>query len=125
VGNLSADWTVPAVAPFDRTDPQTFNGSMVSVVYDSLGVQHSVTQYFVKTGTNQVTVHYSTDGVDVPTTTVLDFNTNGQLVAPAGSVALNLPAPTGADPIQLNVNYAGTTQSAGEATTTTNATDGY
>src|SRR5262249_44305503 len=37
VGNLSADWTVPTVAPFDRTDPQTFNGSMVSVVYDSLG----------------------------------------------------------------------------------------
>ncbi|WP_129649258.1 flagellar hook protein FlgE [Peristeroidobacter agariperforans] len=125
VGNLSADWTVPTVAPFDPTDPQSFNGSMVSVVYDSLGVQHSVTQYFVKTGTNQVTVHYTTDGAAVPTTTVLDFNTNGQLTAPAGTVTLALGTPTGAAPLDLDVSYAGTTQSAGEATTTTNASNGY
>ena len=125
VGNLSADWTVPAVAPFDATDPQSFNGSMVSVVYDSLGVQHSVTQYFVKSGTNQVTVHYSSDGVALPTTTVLDFNTNGQLTAPAGTVPLALGTPPGAAPLTLDVSYAGTTQSAGEATTTTNASNGY
>lgn len=125
VGNLSADWTVPTVVPFDRTDPQSFNGSMVSVVYDSLGVQHSVTQYFVKSATNEVTVHYSSDGVTLPTTTVLSFNTSGQLTAPAGAVTLPLGTPTGAAPLSLNVSYAGTTQSAGEATTTTNATNGY
>lgn len=125
VGNLSADWTAPTVVPFDATDPQSFNGSMVSVAYDSLGVQHSVTQFFVKTGTNQVTVHYTTDGAAVPTTTVLDFNTSGQLTAPAGAVALALGTPVGAAPLTLNVSYAGTTQSAGEATTTTNATNGY
>jgi flagellar hook protein FlgE len=125
VGNLSADWTAPTVVPFDATDPQSFNGSMVSVVYDSLGVQHSVTQFFVKTGTNQVTVHYTTDGTAVPTTTVLDFNTNGQLTAPAGAVALALGTPVGAAPLTIDVSYAGTTQSAGEATTTTNATNGY
>src|SRR5690606_4441730 len=90
VGNLSADWAVPAVAPFDPSDPQSFNGSLVSVVYDSLGIQHTVTQYFVKTGTNQVTVHYSFDGVEQPTTTVLDFDTSGQLIAPAGAVPLAL-----------------------------------
>lgn len=125
VGNLSADWTLPTVTPFDSADPQSFNGSMVSVAYDSLGTQHSVTQYFVKTGTNQITVHYSTDGTALPATTVLDFNANGQLTAPAGAVALALGAPTGAAPLVLNVNYAGTTQSAGEATTTTNQTNGY
>ncbi len=125
VGNLSADWTAPTVVPFDATDPQSFNGSMVSVAYDSLGVQHSVTQFFVKTGTNQVTVHYTTDGTAVPTTTVLDFNTSGQLTAPAGTVALALGTPTGAAPLTIDVSYAGTTQSAGEATTTTNATNGY
>ncbi|MFC4308138.1 flagellar hook protein FlgE [Steroidobacter flavus] len=125
VGNLSADWTTPTVVPFDATDPQSFNGSMVSVAYDSLGVQHSVTQFFVRTGTNQVTVHYTTDGTALPTTTVLDFNTSGQLTAPAGTVALALGTPTGAAPLTLNVSYAGTTQSAGEATTTTNSTNGY
>lgn len=125
VGNMSADWTVPAVAPFDRTDPQSYNSSVVSLVYDSLGVQHSVTQYFVKTGTNQVTVHYTFDGVDVPTTTVLDFNTNGQLDNPAGVVPVTLGTPAGADPLTININYAGTTQYAGDATQTTNAADGY
>ena len=125
VGNLSADWAIPAVAPFDSTDPQSFNGSMVSVVYDSLGVQHSVTQYFVKTATNEVTVHYSFDGTVLPTTAVLQFNTSGQLVSPAGPVTVPLGTPTGAATIELAVNYTGTTQSAGEASTTTNATDGY
>lgn len=125
VGNLSADWTVPAVGVFDRTDPQSYNSSLVSVVYDSLGVQHSVTQYFVKTGTNQVTVHYTFDGTDMPTTTTLDFGTNGQLVAPAGAVALPLGTPTGAAPLTVDVNYAGTTQTAGETTTSTNNANGY
>jgi flagellar hook protein FlgE len=125
VGNLSADWAVPAVAPFDRTDPQSYNSSMVSVVYDSLGVQHSVTQYFVKTGPNQVDVHYTMDGVDVPTTTTLTFNTNGQLATPIGAGNVALGTPTGAEPLAVNLIYAGTTQFAGEATTTTNAADGY
>lgn len=125
VGNLSADWTVPAVAAFDPSDPQSFNGSLVSVVYDSLGVQHSVTQYFVKTGVNQVTVHYSFDGVVQPTTTVLDFDASGQLTNPAGAVPLALGTPTGAAPLEINLMYAGTTMTAGEATTSTNAADGY
>jgi flagellar hook protein FlgE len=125
VGNLSADWTVPTVGTFDRTNPQTFNGSIVSVVYDSLGVQHSVAQYFVKTGTNQITAHYTFDGTDLPTTQVLGFDTNGQLVSPAAPVPLALGTPTGAGPLTVAINYAGTTQSAGEATTTTNAASGY
>ncbi len=125
VGNLSADWTVPTVVPFDNTDPQSFNGSLVSVVYDSLGVQHSVTQYFVKSATNQVTVHYTFDGVLQPTTTVMDFDVNGQLTAPVGVVPLALGTPPGAAPLTVNVNYAGTTQTAGEATTSTNSANGY
>ncbi|HVZ31512.1 MAG TPA: flagellar hook-basal body complex protein [Polyangiaceae bacterium] len=125
VGNLSADWAVPAAAPFDRTDPQSYNSSMVSVVYDSLGVQHTVTQYFVKTGANQVDVHYTMDGVDVPTTNTLTFNTNGQLASPIGAVNVALGTPTGAAPLAVNLIYAGSTQFAGEATTTTNAADGY
>jgi flagellar hook protein FlgE len=126
VGNLSADWTVPVVAPFDPTDPQSFNGSIVSVVYDSLGVQHSVTQYFVKTDVNQITVHYTFDGAPVTgTTTVLDFDTSGQLTLPVGAVPIPLGTPTGADPILVNFNYAGTTQTSGEASTSTNAANGY
>ncbi|MBS1190265.1 MAG: flgE [Rhodocyclaceae bacterium] len=124
VGNLSADWPVPA-APFSTANPQSFNSSMVSVVYDSLGVQHSMTQYFVKTGTNQVTAHYTFDGAALGATTPLNFNTSGQLVAPVAPVALALGTPTGAAPLTVNVNYTNTTQFAGEATTTVNNANGY
>jgi len=129
VGNLSSDWTAPVVAPFDHTDPQSFNGSNVSVLYDSLGAQHSMTQYFVRTGGSQVTVHYTLDGVDAPTTTVLDFGVNGQLTAvngatpAAASIALGTPA--GAAALAVNVDYAGTTEFAGAANTTTNRANGY
>jgi len=125
VGNLSFDWAAPVVAPFDRADPQSYNSSMVSVVYDSLGVQHSVTQYFVKSGVSQVTVHYTMDGVDLPTTTALDFNTNGQLTTPVGAVPLALGTPPGAAPLTVDLVYAGTTHFGGEATTTTNTSNGY
>ncbi|MBS0348454.1 MAG: flagellar hook-basal body complex protein [Proteobacteria bacterium] len=124
VANMSADWSVPAL-PFDATDPQTFNSSMVSVVYDSLGAQHSVTQYFVKTGTNEVTVHYGFDATVLPATTALQFNVSGQLTAPVAPVALALGTPTGADALAVNINYSGSTLFAGEATTSANAANGY
>src|SRR5690606_19406564 len=115
VGNLSADWPTPAVAPFDPADPQSYNGSMVSVVYDSQGTKHTVTQYFVKTNPNEVTTHYTFNGAALPagTETVLQFGANGQLLTPAAPVVKNLPVPATVAPIALAVNYNGTTQFAG------------
>lgn len=125
VANLSADWSVPTVATFDKTNAQSFNSSMVSVVYDSLGVQHSLTQYFVKTGTNQVTAHYSLDGTDMAATTDFTFDNKGQMTVPAAAVSLNLGTPTGAAPLTVAIDYTGTTQFAGEATNTANQVNGY
>ncbi|SCK17611.1 flagellar hook protein FlgE [Vogesella sp. LIG4] len=125
VANLSADWTTPATAPFNAADPTSFNSSMVSTVFDSLGAQHTVTQYFVKSGASQVTVNYSVDGAPNAATTTLTFGTNGQLTAPAAPVALNLGTPTGAAPLTVNFNYAGTTLFAGQTTTSVNSSDGY
>jgi flagellar hook protein FlgE len=125
VGNLSADWTVPATTPFNANDPLTFNSSVVSTVYDSLGTQHTVTQYFVKSAANQVTVNYTFDGNAVGTTSTLNFNTNGQLTSPTAPVTLNLGTPAGASALTVNLDYTGTTQFAGQATTTVNSTNGY
>lgn len=124
-GNLSSDWTTPTVAVFDPAEPRSFNGSMVSVVYDSLGAQHSVTQYFVKTGTNQVTVHYTMDGAAVPGTSTLNFGTDGKLSTPAAPVAVALPTPAGAAPFAVTMDYAGSTSYSGEATTSANSANGY
>lgn len=126
VGNLSADWAVPTVAPFDPANAQTFNSSMLTPVYDSLGVQHTVTQYFVKTGTNQVTVHYAIDGAAAATPpAVINFGANGQIVTPTAPVALALGTPAGANALTIDLDYTGTTQFAGEATTTANSANGY
>lgn len=125
VGNMSADWAAPAAAPFDPANPLTFNSSQVAVVYDSLGGKHSVGQYFVKTGTNQITAHYTFDGAALPTTTVMDFNTSGALVTPAAPVALALGTPAGAAALSVDIDYTGTTQFGGDATVRVNAANGY
>lgn len=139
-GNLSADWNVPATATFSPTDPTSFNSSITSVVYDSLGSKHSLTQYFVKTGPNAVTVHYTIDGSQnqlplpvppaAPTTPAmatqnLTFSAaNGSLTMAPATVALTLGNPAGALLPTLNINYTGLTQSAGDSTTLANAANG-
>ena len=126
VANLSADWTPPAVTPLNVANANSYNMAKQSVVYDSLGTQHTMSQYFVKTGPGAVTVHYAFDGAAPSATANLTFNATGQLTAPVAPVALTLAAPgNGAAPLAFTVDYTGTTQFAGEAITSTNATDGY
>lgn len=125
VGNLSADWTVPAAA-FATNDATSYNMSKQSVVYDSLGSQHTLSQYFVKSAANTVTVYYTFDGgAPVATTATLVFDAQGQLPAVPPSPSLTLVPTNGAAPLTFNIDYTGTTQFAGEAITTTNNTDGY
>jgi flagellar hook protein FlgE len=128
-GNLSAEWAaMPAVPAFDMTNPSTFNSSITSVLHDSLGAKHSVTQYFVKTGANAVTVHYSIDGA-VPTQTqalTFDAGGSGKLATPAAPVAIGPVALTGgAAPLSFDIDYTGLTQYAGDTTALTNTANGY
>jgi flagellar hook protein FlgE len=126
VANLSADWKAPTPA-FDSTDSKSYNMAKQSVVYDSLGTQHTVTQYFVKSATpNQVNVYYSFDGAPVNATATpqaLTFSAAGLLTA-AVSPAMTLTPTNGAAPLPFKIDYTGTTQFAGDSTTTTNQPDG-
>jgi flagellar hook protein FlgE len=127
VGNLSADWTVPATTTFDATDSSSYNMVKQSLAYDSLGTQHTVSQYFVKTGTGAVDVYYGIDGAAPDTATnpkmSLAFDTSGQLTGTAaGTVTFT---GTGATASSVKIDYTGTTSFAGEANTTTNRSDGY
>lgn len=140
VGNMSADWTAPAAtwvaaSPTATPDPSTFNMSKASVIYDTLGGKHTLTQYFARsagTATDSVDVHYVVDGTEVVQTpiTKLTFNTStGQLSAPVGNTAdldlTNFAVSNGAQLAKVKMDYSGTTGFAGEATTTANAADGY
>ncbi|MFT7723741.1 MAG: flagellar hook-basal body complex protein [Roseateles sp.] len=123
-GNLSADWSVPATTPFDMTDATTYNSSVTSVVYDSQGAKHALTQYFVKTGSNQAEVYYSFDGSTpaAAANATLSFGTDGTLAG--ASTATFTASPAGVDPINLTIDYKGTTQYASDTTTLTNAANG-
>ena len=128
VGNLSSDWKAPATA-FDPADATTYNMVKQSVLFDSLGNQHTVSQYFVKAAApapaNTVDVHYAFDGAaPIAGTTRLTFDTNGNLPPATKSASMTVPAP-GASALDFTIDYSGTTQFAGEATTTTNRSDGY
>jgi flagellar hook protein FlgE len=127
VGNLSADWTAPTAA-FSSADSTSYNMVKQSVVYDTLGNQHTVSQYFVKGAGNTANVYYAFDGAAVNATApnqTLTFNSSGQLTAPAPATkALSLPT-TAAGTVNFSIDYTGTTQFAGQALTTTNSSDGY
>jgi flagellar hook protein FlgE len=130
VGNLSADWDKKTVNSFDSTKSSSYNMVKQSVVFDAVGTQHTMSQYFVKDTDTTVQVYYSMDGAAVkgtdtaPTTNTLTFDTKGQLTAGA-SKTLTLPASAAAAAVNFTIDYTGTTKFAGEATTTTNRSDGY
>jgi len=125
VGNLSADWT-PKTS-FDSSSSGSYNMVKQSIVYDSLGTQHTMSQYFAKQDDNTINVYYSLDGAAVnasATPAVLKFDNAGQLTGVTGN-SVTIPASAGAAGGSVSFDYTGTTRFAGDATTTTNRSDGY
>lgn len=127
VANFKADAPVPAVAPLDPNDTNTYNFSYSSEVYDSLGNEHTLTKYMVKTSANTWDVHMYMNGAAMGAPTSVNFNSDGSLNTPAGPVALTYDpsATTGADVMNFDLNLTGTTQYAGDFAVTANATDGF
>jgi len=126
VANLKADASVidQAVNPFDPAKADSFSYSQSSKVYDSLGVEHTLTQYFVKTGENTWQVNYAFNGTQTGTPVTMVFNTNGTLQSPTTPPVLNL-APAGADPIALTADLAKVSQYASDFNATRNQSNGY
>jgi len=122
-GNMSADWVAPTAA-FDQNDATSYNGVQVTSVYDSLGRQHTLSQYFVRGTGNEVTVHYALDGALTGATGDLQFDTNGRLATPAAPMSVSIGTPDGAEPLALDIDYAGTTFFGGDFSTATNMADG-
>jgi flagellar hook protein FlgE len=126
VGNMSADWKAPTSAAPSPTDSTTYNMVKQSIAYDTLGTQHTVSAYYVKTAATTVDVYYAVDGAATPTKgTTLTFDAKGVLTG-GGTATVAIPAgASGAAAGSVTIDYTGTTKFAGEATTTTNRSDGY
>ena len=124
-GNLSDDWNNPAVGTFNKDDQNSYNMVKQSVAYDSLGGQHTISQYFVRTSPTNVAVHYSVDGAATTGPHNLTFSGGGQLTGTAATGPNITFTPPGANAVTVRFDYTGTTKFAGEATTTTNRSNGY
>ena len=125
VANLDANMTTPAVA-FTPADVNSYNSTYTTKVYDSLGKEHTLTQYFVTTGANNWTAHYYLDGAAMtPASAAMTFNTNGVMTAPAAPVPLGGITPPGASPLTIALDYIGTTQNGTNFGGSTNLASGY
>lgn len=124
VMNLDAGEAVPAVAPFNPANADTFNSTYTTKVFDSQGREHTLTQYFVKTGANNWEAHYYADGVDLGTPQALQFNTSGQITNPAAPINVTF-SPAGVDPVNIALDYNRSTQTGSNFVVTTNRVSGY
>ncbi|ATY82737.1 TPA: lateral flagellar hook protein FlgEL [Aeromonas veronii] len=127
VANLKANATEIDTKPpydFDPKKSETFSYSQSSKVYDSLGTEHTLTQYFVKTAPNEWDVHYSFNGKPAGGVVNMVFNKNGTLESPASFPDLELK-PDGATEISLKLDMARVSQYASDFNATRNQSNGY
>ncbi|MBA1146961.1 flagellar hook protein FlgE [Ectothiorhodospiraceae bacterium WFHF3C12] len=129
--NAAAEDLDAAGAPaFDTADPQPeqYNFSTSTTVYDSLGTDHLGTFYFRKTGANTWDTYFQVDGNAATGPTQLQFNADGTFnqVGGGGSTAVyNQALTNGADPLNLTVDYQSLSQFGTPFAVNDLAQDGY
>ena len=136
VANLKADASkIDPAHLFDPAKNDSYSYSQTSKVYDSLGSEHSLTQYFVKTGDNTWEQYYTVDGkvIDAAGTEqtspysalgTLTFSEKGTLANSTLPSSLTLKAP-GALDINLAVDISKVSQYASDFNATRNQSNGY
>jgi flagellar hook protein FlgE len=89
---------IPAAPAFDPANTATYSSTYSTPIYDTQGNQHSLDQYFSKTGTNTWTMYTLVDGRNIanpasttPDTTNISFDSAGKMVAtPAAGSTVNV-----------------------------------
>ncbi len=126
---LPANAAEPTVAVFDPTNSNSYSHSTGGVtVYDSLGVSHTQTSYFVKTANpNEWQVYNYVDGQAAGTPTTLNFNNSGALIQPAnGQIVMDPFTPTtGAGTLAMTLDISGSTQYGEKFALRNTQQDGY
>jgi flagellar hook protein FlgE len=121
----------PTVSPININSTLTYNRSTSMSVYDSLGSQHTLSTYYVKTSANNWDTYAALDGTLINGGVKigsLAFNTSGTMSAAAQAAAkvnLNMPVTTGAANITMSLDMGQSTQFSSGFTTTPPIQDGY
>jgi flagellar hook protein FlgE len=122
--NLNAASTVPATV-FDSTDATTYNFSNGMTIYDSLGAQHQLRLYYVKSAANTWNLHSQIDGGATTAQTNLVFNTSGVLTG-GGAQTFTLPITGGAaTPLSVAMDFSNITQFGSASSLTDQTQDGF
>ncbi|WP_019623465.1 flagellar hook protein FlgE [Thioalkalivibrio thiocyanoxidans] len=121
--NLQSDAPVLDPDDFDFEEPESYNFSTSLTVYDSLGTARDAQIYFQKTGSQEWNAHARiSNGTDddgnpqfldsdpIP----LEFNGSGQLTSDPEEPFTFTGLFNDADPLEINFDFAGTTQYGGD-----------
>ncbi|WP_028446744.1 flagellar hook protein FlgE [Chitinimonas koreensis] len=124
----SSPLEVRSTPPVVPTDPSTYTHSTSATVYDSQGVEHTLTYYFTKVGVNAWEVQSSFDGgTPVTHPGYITFDQVGNLNG-GTSLAYSspIPSPSGAlSPLAFNTSFAGTSQFGSQFGVSELTQDGY
>mgnify|MGYP005839163267 CR=1 FL=1 len=127
--NLPADAAAPPTAPFDPTDPDTFNQTTSLTVFDSLGQEHSASYFFVKgANPNEWEVSLTIDGNVVGGPQPLEFDSSGALITPAPPGEITFPPQplaNGAEDLELTTDLSNLTQFGNAFGVNTLSQDGF
>lgn len=123
-----------ATTPFNPADPNSYHCTNSTVVYDSMGNQHTVSQYYTQTADGTWEVQVYMDGQDAnaycnpPGPQTLQFDANGNMTS-GGNFTLEIPAGdpllNGADAMSVSIDLTQTTQYAGAFSNQLNSSNGY
>ncbi|WP_305074292.1 flagellar hook protein FlgE [Propionivibrio sp.] len=133
VVNLDSSKEVPSVSPFNYNNPLTYTFSTAQTVYDTLGVDHNITYYFVKTATaGEWDVYATLDGANPEQMDSLTFDTNGQLTSTqpvalptTWAVSTGAATPLGSGQPNWNLDFTGSTSYSGDSTVNSQYQGGY
>jgi flagellar hook protein FlgE len=132
--NLDSRAEAPAVAPFDPGNPLTYTYSTPETVYDTLGVEHTLTYFFIRTATPGTwDIHATLDGdaTSVQAMGNLTFDNTGKLTTtmpvtlPGWNITTGAESPLGSGQPNWTIDFSGTTSFAGTSTVNSKYDGGY
>ncbi len=112
--NLASTAPILPTASFVAADPQTYNFSTASTLYDTLGQSHTMTLYFNKTAANIWDSNIYIDGAAANGAGVstLTFDPQGVLstTTPPTNLVKTVVLANGAAPLSITMDYSAMTQ---------------
>jgi flagellar hook protein FlgE len=131
VHNFNSNKTPLSAAGFDMTDPTTYHDSTALPVYDSLGNEHMLQTFYVKSAAGTWDVFAANDGVLIGGSGAdgqigtLSFNDTGALTGGSPLTLSGLAVTTGAAALNFTIDFTDSTQFGSAFSINTLNQDGY